>query len=368
MYSNVDWDKLNKKVAFSTDKESYLNEIDMRLKSLVEVGRLVGKDGELITYRKTDRIKELLKEINDRVNNLGSLEGSEERALIEEAYSTNTIEGADTTVAETVKLRKGKRPTNKSQQMVYNTLNTIDSLEINKFNFTQKEIMNVWDSLTYKVLDNEEIRGDLYRCGEVVIHNSLNKTVFEAPSYIKVPMMMDLLEEYIKENSDEDDIIKSIIIHYYLVYIHPFCDGNGRISRLLLSTYLIKKGYDIFNNVSITSEVLEDRSRYYKSLRDSENEYNDITPFIEFYLESINKVLDRYSRGFDVGLRSRLNSNQTRFIVGAKKHKIRTVSVSEYSKKWNISEDEARGDLTELEDAELLTKVSEGRYEITESL
>ncbi|HFL2500872.1 TPA: Fic family protein, partial [Clostridioides difficile] len=102
------------------------------------------------------------------------------------------------------------------------------------------------------------------------------------------------------ENSKVSDLIKSAIIHFYFVYVHPFSDGNGRTSRALSYLYLIDKGYDTFKEFSISYMISKNRTKYYKAILDVENKGYNLTVFIEFMLksiiQSINEMRDMHDR------------------------------------------------------------------------
>lgn len=106
---------------------------------------------------------------------------------------------------------------------------------------------------------------------------------------------MNNLYEFINEKKI-NSIIKSAILHFYFVYVHPFSDGNGRSARALQYFFLLKEGYEIFKMFSISSLLKEERSKYYKSIKNSENDEGDITYFIEFNLEMICRAINNLEK------------------------------------------------------------------------
>ena len=81
---------------------------------------------------------------------------------------------------------------------------------------------------------------------------------------------------------------KCIISHYYLEYIHPFYDGNGRLGRFIISSYLARK-LDLFTGVSISNSINKNREKYYDALLEVSNPRNqgEVTHLIEDLLEII---------------------------------------------------------------------------------
>ena len=81
-------------------------------------------------------------------------------------------------------------------------------------------------------------------------------------------------------------LVLAAIIHNQFEYIHPFQDGNGRVGRLLLNFILLKNNYPPINI------ALEDRGKYYSSLRDYELIY-DIKPMVKFLVDQYKKTLKK---------------------------------------------------------------------------
>ncbi|XP_076471084.1 protein adenylyltransferase FICD-like isoform X2 [Babylonia areolata] len=121
-----------------------------------------------------------------------------------------------------------------------------------------------------------------YRSTQVVV----GQFVPAPPS--DVPALMDAMLRWL--NSEETLSMHPIefaaAAHYELVFIHPFHDGNGRTSRLLMNLILMKAGYPP------VSVLVEDRMRYYKTLEMANS--GDIRPFIRLIAESTERTLDEY--------------------------------------------------------------------------
>ncbi|TRY74605.1 hypothetical protein TCAL_00770 [Tigriopus californicus] len=106
------------------------------------------------------------------------------------------------------------------------------------------------------------------------------------------PSHIDLLmEKFIdwlnsSENLDMHAVRYAALAHYKLVYIHPFVDGNGRTSRLLMNLILMQSGYP---PIIIRKQ---DRLKYYQALVTA-NE-GDIRPFVRFIAECTERTLDAY--------------------------------------------------------------------------
>ncbi|OWF54510.1 adenosine monophosphate-protein transferase FICD-like [Mizuhopecten yessoensis] len=111
---------------------------------------------------------------------------------------------------------------------------------------------------------------------------------FQPPAPAEVPKLMN--EFVIWLNSEEavklHPIEQAALAHFKLVVIHPFYDGNGRTSRLLMNLILMQAGYP---PVSIK---VEDRLKYYETLEKGND--GDVRPFIRFVADCTERTLDEY--------------------------------------------------------------------------
>ena len=85
------------------------------------------------------------------------------------------------------------------------------------------------------------------------------KVHFEAPHHDKVQEEMNLLLNWIKNEKDIDLVIKSAIIHFWFIIIHPFDDGNGRIARALTDLLLAKSEQSSLRFYSLSNQILTEK-------------------------------------------------------------------------------------------------------------
>lgn len=135
---------------------------------------------------------------------------------------------------------------------------------------------------------NDEEAGK-YRTLRVEISGSEHKPTLPE----SVPPEMDKFIDWLKKISQpanlqpaQDPLVLACVAHTWFVYIHPFIDGNGRVSRLLLNLILMRFGYPV---AIITRE---DRQRYYDSLKESDSA--DLTSFVSLVVECIKESLEEY--------------------------------------------------------------------------
>lgn len=149
-----------------------------------------------------------------------------------------------------------------------------------------------------KILPDEQC-GE-YRKTQVVIRNSrTGEVVFKPPLAIEVSYQIQDLLSFINESIQEDihPILRSGIVHYEFVRIHPFVDGNGRVARALSTLILFLEGYDIRKFFSLEEYFDINALNYYNALQSVEKKEGDLTTWLEYFTEGVSvelgKIRDR---------------------------------------------------------------------------
>lgn len=163
-----------------------------------------------------------------------------------------------------------------------------------------------------KVLIDEKI-GE-YRKTQVVLKNSRTLEVsFRPPDAGDVSGLVSDLIAYInnKKNKDVHPVLKSGIVHYELVRIHPFVDGNGRVARALSTLILFLEGYDIRKFFSLEEYFDSAATEYYGALQSVEKNNGDLTQWLEYFSQGLaielSKIKERVERiSVDGKLRKKL--------------------------------------------------------------
>ncbi|HEX8932495.1 MAG TPA: Fic family protein [Patescibacteria group bacterium] len=133
-------------------------------------------------------------------------------------------------------------------------------------------------------------RCGVYRNTQVVVRNSLTGQVtFTPPPAVAVPVQIMDLIAFINHNKPDDlhPVLKAAIVHYELARIHPFLDGNGRVSRVLSTFILFREGYDIRKFFSLEEYFDHDAARYYDSLQSVERNGGDLTEWLTYFTEGL---------------------------------------------------------------------------------
>jgi cell filamentation protein, protein adenylyltransferase len=129
-----------------------------------------------------------------------------------------------------------------------------------------------------------------YRSTQVVVRNSLTGEVtFKPPVAMAVPLQVGEFIEFINHTGPDDmhPVLKSGIAHYELVRIHPFVDGNGRVSRALSTFILFREGYDIRKFFSLEEYFDNDAEEYYHALQSVGKNEGNLTEWLEYFTKGL---------------------------------------------------------------------------------
>jgi|LGVF01.2.fsa_nt_gb Fic family protein len=151
---------------------------------------------------------------------------------------------------------------------------------------TIDNIYSLYNILSKNCLKKEEqlLVGNYYRHDEVSIVGGNEIIIDKGVDYSKLEELMNELVKYIGlPKSEFEHILTPHIIHYYLVYLHPYFDYNGRLARVLSFWYSLNKLSSVsllFTSESINN--IRNRKYYYQAIKNSRQTKNDITYFLEY--------------------------------------------------------------------------------------
>ncbi len=141
---------------------------------------------------------------------------------------------------------------------------------------------------SYKTLDNHVVARDA-QGREIAV-------VFETVTPFDTPREMEELVKWAAKATDEASMHPLLIVAVFTVVflaIHPFQDGNGRLSRILTTLMLLRAGYDYVPYASLESVVEENKDLYYKALRRTQTTLKqdapDWEPWLGFFLRCLKK-------------------------------------------------------------------------------
>ena len=148
-----------------------------------------------------------------------------------------------------------------------------------------------WHKGQYKKFPNHVVATDAF--GQVV------GVVFETINPLETPIKMQELVDWTTENLEKKEWHPLLVIAYFVVNflaIHPFQDGNGRLSRVLTTFLLLKSGYRYVAYSSLEAIIEREKPAYYWSLRQTQTTLNEAEPnwlpWFEFFLKSMKRQKD----------------------------------------------------------------------------
>lgn len=297
-------------------------------------------------------------------------------SLMEEAISSSQMEGAATTrkVAKEM-LRKKMAPKDKSQQMIYNNYQTIQFIVDNKNKpLTPELLLAVHVLMTEGTLENADDAGRFRNNDNVVVANGItNEVVHIPPTHLEIPDFLTHLCAFFNDTDESKifihPIIRGIIIHFMLAYMHPFVDGNGRTARALFYWYMLKKGYWLTEYLSISRIIIRSKNTYEKTFQYTEADGNDMGYFVAYNLRVLNlafKELQLYiSRKSAIKNRAgqflrigNINERQAEIVQTYFDNPQTMLTVKDVQIKFGITPTTAKNDLIKLVDMGLLSEIS----------
>ena len=274
------------------------------------------------------------------------------------SYASNKIEGnplSETQVDEVIE-RDERRHFLKPEQEVRNyflALNYLEEKAAKKERFTKELILDV-QKYVEKGASKEKIglRGPMPPGTLFAVYDSqTGDPDYIPPEYSDIPGLLDELVEYVN-TTDDHPLIVAAIVHYQLVTIHPFEDGNGRTARLLSGYILDVNGFG-FNGIGSLEEYFAyDVDEYYRSIQmglpalyySGRNEPTHLEIWINYFLRMVqlysNKVceLSEGSSSEEVtGSLSYLKEKEKELLLFLIKHYKREFTPIEVSREYDVT-------------------------------
>lgn len=271
---------------------------------------LLDKKGHPFVYSLPDEILRLLHQVDfhsgamigveDTVLNKEELEKKHlVGTLIEEAITSSQLEGAATTrrVAKEL-IRSGRAPRDKSERMIRNNYLAMKEIVQRKNEpLTPELVFHIHRIITEGTLENPDAAGR-FRTEQEPIHviDDEGTVYHEPPVASELPERMKRLCAFANEQECSEEayippVIRAILLHFWLAYDHPFVDGNGRVARALFYWGMLKQGFWLFEFVSISDILLKAKTQYTKAYLHTETDANDLTYFILYQMDVIQRAL-----------------------------------------------------------------------------
>jgi len=171
---------------------------------------------------------------------------------MEETIASSHLEGASTTrkLAKEI-LRKKRKPSNYSEQMIVNEYDTIQKIaKMTDKKITPHNILDLQMDITHDTLKNKDYEGKFRNDNNVVVANTRDdKVLYKPPDYREIPELMEELCKFASDDSRKfiHPIIKGIFLHFLIGFIYHFNNGNGRTARTIFYWYVLTRDYCYLN-------------------------------------------------------------------------------------------------------------------------
>ena len=301
-------------------------------------------------------------------------------SLIEEALTSSQLEGAVVTRSEARDMIRCKRPpTTNHEKMVLNNYQTMRFLsELKSEPLTPELILQIHKRVTSGTLDDPGQEGRLRLPHENVrVEDEESGEIFHIPPVAdRLPERMNQLCAFANEtgmNGFLHPVIRSIIVHFWIAYDHPFVDGNGRTARALFYWSMLKHGFWLAEFFSISHEILKAPKQYYRSFLHTEADGNDLNYFINHQLviicqsiSSLRKYIRKKQSEIDsirahLGPKGDFNHRQLALLKHALKHPFGRYTVTSHQNSHGVSYQTAKNDLDSLFAKKLLARGKDGK-------
>ena len=298
-------------------------------------------------------------------------------ATIESTGSSTRIEGGSMTDEEIQKLLKDVKITKFKTHDEQEVIGYYEVLELVYDNFSEIKLSESYIKQLHRLLLKHSNKDERHRGGYKNLPNKVvatfptgeQRAVFNTAEPALVEGEMFELIEWTnlqwKEKTIHPLIVLAVFVYEFLS-IHPFQDGNGRLSRLLTTLFLLKQGYDFMQYISFENHIEKNKKAYYNALMTAQRKRmtqgDIIDKWLVFFLESLKSLTEKLDQKYNVFKQKGgyLNDRQKRikeFIVAQK-----TIKVADLSAAFpDISPNTLKKDVQYLRDEQIVSTVGQGK-------
>lgn len=198
----------------------------------------------------------------------------------------------------------------------------------------------------------------------------MERVHFEAPASARLEQEMHDFMSWLNHPAEVDSLLKAAIAHIWFITIHPFDDGNGRIARAITDMMLAKSDASAQRFYSMSGQIRLDRKMYYKVLESTQKGDLDITEWVVWFLnclqksilantELLSEILKK-ARFWDYHRQTRFNERQHKLLNKLMDDFKGKLTTSKWAKIAKCSSDTALRDIQDLIKKNVLTKEDSG--------
>lgn len=343
-------------------------------RKLASVPLFVNSINKKFWFFPSDSIQKKINEIEHAGNKLyETIESSSKfkdefltNAKIEEAIASAIYEGANSTRAKAKQLiASEQKPRNKDEWMIVNNYQAMKWIKEN----SNKDISTDLIKEIHAIVTKHTLEGD----DDAFSGKFRNDAVFVGShTGIEHEQIIPTLEEIINLSVNNKrylhGLIKGILLHYFVAYVHPFFDGNGRTARTLFYFKSIKNDLKFVELLSVSAHLKNNGNKYEKAFENVVSNEYDVTYFVDFCLESLlaglNKIEKKIKYLFGIAEIQKtysLSNTQVLLLQRLALNKFVSVSSEEYSHDIGRTREIGRRELKDLFNKKFLKERKEGK-------
>lgn len=220
------------------------------------------------------------------------------KAIEDEIVATSAIESIDFSRDSVRKILKGYAPKDEEEDRILGLKNGFEFISNKDNKITEENIYKLYMMSIGNFLNDENKLkdGNFYRHDSVYVMS--DKIEHSGINSVKLPEYMSDFVSFANSEDKINELVKATMLHFYIAYIHPYFDGNGRMARLIHMWYLIQKGYETTLFIPFSNYIEKSRKKYYDAYTLVEENSKlsgvlDITPFLLYFTENVyNKMVE----------------------------------------------------------------------------
>ncbi|KAF0092396.1 MAG: hypothetical protein FD141_580 [Fusobacteria bacterium] len=219
------------------------------------------------------------------------------QAMEQEIEGTLQIENIQSSRESIKKILQGMAPINEQENWTQGLKKSLEFIADTRNKITEENLYKLYMLCAGTYLEKEDklSEGNYYRNDTVYIvgdkpyHQGLNNKL--------LPKYMKNLIGFANQKDNIPELVKASMLHFYIAYLHPYFDGNGRTARLVHLWYLIQQDYPSTLFHAYSNHILKTKTKYYNNFTLIEENYEiskiiDMTPFIIYFSEHVYQKID----------------------------------------------------------------------------
>jgi Fic family protein len=220
--------------------------------------------------------------------------------LIEEAINSSVLEGARLTTRAQAKamIRNQRAPRSRGERMVMNNYTAMVRLqELAHTEMGLDDLLELHRILGEDALDCDGGAGRLRTVSDDVriVDTRTGEVWFTPPSADELPARIARMLAFANNDNPAPflhPLVRAIVLHFWLAYLHPFVDGNGRMARALFYWQMLRSKYDFAQYLSISGPIDRSPRSYYLAFCHTETDQGDLTYFLLHQLAVLRRATD----------------------------------------------------------------------------